>query len=182
MAIKIMKDKCKGCSLCVKACPFDALRIENRLAIVDEGKCTNCNACIAKCKFDAIEAAPEAEKVDLSAYKHIWVFAEQRQGKIQNVALELLGEGKKLAKDISDDTQICAVLIGDDIENLAQECFEYGAEKVYLVQDPLLKNYTTDAYTKVLKQLIDEYKPEIVLYGATHIGRDFVSQQDATPV
>ena len=173
MAIKIIKDKCKGCSLCVKACPFDALRIENRLAIVDEGKCTNCNACIAKCKFDAIEAAPEAEKVDLSAYKHIWVFAEQRQGKIQNVALELLGEGKKLAKDISDDTQICAVLIGDDIENLAQECFEYGAEKVYLVQDPLLKNYTTDAYTKVLKQLIDEYKPEIVLYGATHIGRDF---------
>ena len=93
MAIKIIKDKCKGCSLCVKACPFDALRIENRLAIVDEGKCTNCNACIAKCKFDAIEAAPEAEKVDLSAYKHIWVFAEQRQGKIQNVALELLGEG-----------------------------------------------------------------------------------------
>ena len=77
MAIKIIKDKCKGCSLCVKACPFDALRIENRLAIVDEGKCTNCNACIAKCKFDAIEAAPEAEKVDLSAYKHIWVFAEQ---------------------------------------------------------------------------------------------------------
>ena len=173
MAIKIMNDKCKGCSLCVKACPFDALKIENRLAIVDEGKCTNCNACIAKCKFDAIEAAPEAEKVDLSAYKHIWVFAEQRQGKIQNVALELLGEGKKLAKDISEDTQICAVLIGDGIDNLAQECFEYGAEKVYLVQDPLLKNYTTDAYTKVMKQLIDEYKPEIVLYGATHIGRDF---------
>ena len=173
MAIKIIKDKCKGCTLCAKACPFDALKIENRLAIVDEGKCTNCNACIAKCKFDAIEAAPEAEKVDLSAYKHIWVFAEQRQGKIQNVALELLGEGKKLAKDISEDTQICAVLIGDGIDNLAQECFEYGAEKVYLVQDPLLKNYTTDAYTKVMKQLIDEYKPEIVLYGATHIGRDF---------
>ena len=76
MAIKIIKDKCKGCTLCAKACPFDALKIENRLAIVDEGKCTNCNACIAKCKFDAIEAAPEAEKVDLSAYKHIWVFAE----------------------------------------------------------------------------------------------------------
>ena len=57
------------------------LKIVDRLAIVDEGKCTNCNACIAKCKFDAIEAAPEAEKVDLSAYKHIWVFAEQRHGK-----------------------------------------------------------------------------------------------------
>ena len=173
MAIKIIKDNCKGCTLCVKACPFDALSMADRKAVVDEGKCTNCNACVSKCKFGAIEAAPEAEKVDLSAYKHIWVFAEQRQGKIQNVALELLGEGKKLAKDISEDTQICAVLIGNNIDHLAQECFEYGAEKVYLVQDPLLENYTTDGYTKVMKQLIDEYKPEIVLYGATHIGRDF---------
>ena len=172
MAIKIINDKCKGCSLCAKACPFDALKIVDRIAVVDEGKCTNCNACIAKCNFDAIEAAPEAEKVDLSAYKHIWVFAEQRQGKIQNVALELLGEGKKLAKDISEDTQICAVLIGNNIDHLAQECFEYGAEKVYMVQDPLLENFTTDGYTKVMKQLIDEYKPEIMLVGATAIGRD----------
>lgn len=102
----------------------------------------------------------------------------------RTIALELLGEGKKLAKDISEDTQICAVLIGNNIDHLAQECFEYGAEKVYMVQDPLLENFTTDGYTKVMKQLIDEYKPEIVLYGATHIGRDFahVSQQDATPV
>ena len=68
MAITIINDKCKGCTLCVKACPFDALKVENRLAIVDSSKCTNCNACIAKCKFNAIEAAPEAEKVDLSAY------------------------------------------------------------------------------------------------------------------
>jgi electron transfer flavoprotein alpha subunit len=173
MAIKILNDKCKGCTLCVKNCPFDALKMVNRIAVVDEGKCTNCNACLSKCKFDAIEPAPEGETVDLSAYKHIWVFAEQRQGKIQNVALELLGEGKRLAKDISDDTQICAVLIGNNIEHLADECFEYGAEKVYMVQDPLLENFTTDGYTKVMEQLIEEYKPEIVLYGATHIGRDF---------
>ena len=172
MAIKIIKDKCKGCTLCAKACPFDALKIVDRLAIVDEGKCTNCNACISKCKFDAIEAAPEAEKVDLSAYKHIWVFAEQRQGKLMNVALELIGEGYRLAKEISEDTQVCAVLVGNNIDHLADECFAYGAEKVYMIQDPLLENFTTDAYTKVLKQAIDEYKPEIVLYGATHIGRD----------
>ena len=172
MAIKILNDKCKGCTLCAKACPFDALKIVDRLAVVDEGKCTNCNACIAKCKFDAIEAAPEAEKVDLSAYKHIWVFAEQRQGKLMNVALELIGEGYRLAKEISEDTQVCAVLVGNNIDHLADECFAYGAEKVYMIQDPLLENFTTDAYTKVLKQAIDEYKPEIVLYGATHIGRD----------
>lgn len=172
MAIKIINENCKGCTLCVKACPFDALKIVDRLAIVDEAKCTNCNACIPKCNFDAIEAAPEAEKVDLSAYKNVWVFAEQRNGKLMNVALELIGEGYRLAKEISADTKVCALLVGENIDNLADECFEYGAEEVYIIQDPLLKNFTTDGYTKVIKQAIDLYRPEIVLYGATHIGRD----------
>ncbi len=175
MAIKIIKEKCKGCTLCIKACPFDALKMVDKVAVVDEGKCTNCNACVPKCNFGAIEAAPEAEEVDLSAYKHVWVFAEQRHGKIMNVALELIGEGRRLAKEISDDTEVCAVLIGaeEDIAPLAQECIAYGADKVYKIADPLLKNYTTDGYTKVLEDAIKEYKPEIVLYGATHIGRDF---------
>ena len=179
MAIEILKEKCIGCGLCFKSCPYDAFEFEpydgNKLGEVAKvnAKCSFCNQCLTACKFGAIQEKKQEAAVDLSAYKHIWVFAEQRQGKIQNVALELLGEGKKLAKDISDDTQICAVLIGNNIDHLAQECFEYGAEKVYMVQDPLLENYTTDGYTKVMKQLIDEYKPEIVLYGATHIGRDF---------
>lgn len=172
MAIKIINDNCKGCTLCVKACPFDALKMIDKKAVVDEVKCTNCNACVAKCNFQAIEAAPEAEKVDLSAYKNVWVFAEQRDGKLMNVALELIGEGYRLAKEISAETKVCALLVGDGIGHLAEECFAYGAEMVYMIQDPLLKNFTTDGYTKVIKQAIDEYKPEIVLYGATHIGRD----------
>ena len=179
MAIEILKEKCIGCGLCFKSCPYDAFEFEpydgNKLGKVAKvnAKCSFCNQCLTACKFGAIQEKKQEAAVDLSAYKHIWVFAEQRQGKIQNVALELIGEGKRLAKDISDDTQLCAVLIGNNIDHLAQECFEYGAEKVYMVQDPLLENYTTDGYTKVMKQLIDEYKPEIVLYGATHIGRDF---------
>lgn len=172
MAIKIIKENCKGCTLCVKACPFDALKMENKIAVVDEGKCTNCNACVPKCNFNAIEEAPEAEKIDLSAYKNVWVFAEQRDGKLMNVALELIGEGRRLAKEISEDTKIAAVLVGDKIDKLADECFAYGAEQVYLIQDPLLKNFTTDGYTKVITDAIGRYKPEIVLYGATHIGRD----------
>ena len=186
MAIEILKEKCIGCGLCFKSCPYDAFEFEpydgNKLGKVAKvnAKCSFCNQCLTACKFGAIQEKKQEAAVDLSAYKHIWVFAEQRQGKIQNVALELLGEGKKLAKDISDDTQICAVLIGNNIDHLAQECFEYGAEKVYMVQDPLLENYTTDGYTKVMKQLIDEYKPEIVLYGATHIGRDFAPRIAAT--
>ena len=82
------------------------------------------------CKFGAIVEKKAEEAVDLSAYKHIWVYAEQRQRKLQGVALELLGEGKRLAQDISADTQLCAVLVGNNIEHLDQECFEYGADKV----------------------------------------------------
>jgi electron transfer flavoprotein alpha subunit len=89
-----------------------------------------------------------------------------------NVALELIGEGYRLAKEISEDTQVCALLVGDEIDHLAEECFAYGAEKVYMIQDPLLKNFTTDGYTKAIVEACEEYKPEIVIYGATHIGRD----------
>ena len=110
--------------------------------------------------------------VNFADYKNIWVFAEQRQGKLMNVALELIGEGHKLSREISADTKVCAVLVGNEIDHLATECFEYGADAVYMIQDPILAQYTTDGYTKALFDAIEEYKPEIVMYGATHIGRD----------
>ena len=178
MAIEIIKEKCTGCGLCFKACPYDAFEFEpydgNKLGRVCKvnDKCNFCNQCLTSCKFGAIKEVQVGGAVDLSAYKHIWVYAEQRDGKLMNVALELIGEGYRLAKEISEDTQVCAVLVGNNIDHLASECFEYGADKVYMIQDPLLEHYTTDAYTKVITDAIDEYKPEIVLYGATHIGRD----------
>lgn len=103
-------------------------------------------------------------------YKNVWIYAEQRNGVITPVVLELLGEGKKIAKET--DSELCAFLIGNNIKNLADELIAYGAEKVYLAESELLENYTTDGYAKVLSDSINEYKPEIVLYGATHIGRD----------
>ena len=105
-------------------------------------------------------------------YKNVWVFAEQRHGKLMNVALELVGEGHKLSREISEETKVCAVLAGDKVEHLADELYAYGADRVYVLEDKLLANYTTDGYAKVLTDAINEYKPEIVLFGATHIGRD----------
>lgn len=103
-------------------------------------------------------------------YRNVWVYAEQRQGAITPVVYELLGEGKKIAEKTG--SELCAFLIGSNVASLAGELIEYGAEKVYLAESPLLEYYTTDGYAKVLSDAIKEYKPEIVLYGATHIGRD----------
>lgn len=172
MAIIVLNDKCKGCKLCVKACPFEAIDMVGKLAVINE-KCTACNQCIPACKFDAIEKTEDKDgPVDLSAYKNVWVYAEQRKGKLLNVALELIGEGRRLSREISDDAKVCALLVGNNIENLAKECYEYGADSVYLIEDPLLENYTTDGFTKVIVDAVQEHKPEIVIYGATHIGRD----------
>ena len=97
---------------------------------------------------------------------------QSRQGKLMNVALELVGEGHKLSREISDKTKVCAVLVGNKVDHLADELFAYGADCVYLLEDELLAQYTTDGYAKAMTDAINEYKPEIVLFGATHIGRD----------
>lgn len=171
MAIVVNKEKCIGCGSCTGVCPFTAISMKDGKAEIGSA-CTACSQCVAACPVNAIEKIEGEGTVDLSAYKHIWVFAEQRQGKLQGVALELIGEAYRLAREISADTKVYALLIGDGIDNLADECFKYGADGAILVQDPLLKNYTTDGYTKVIVDAIGEFKPEIILYGATHIGRD----------
>lgn len=170
MAVKVINEKCKGCTKCVKNCPFNAITMENKIAVIGDA-CTSCGACVTTCSFGAIEKTKEEkEAVDLSAYKGVWVFAEQREGKIMPVVIELLGEGKKLAKEIG--TELCAVLCGNNISELAKELISYGADKVYIADDKELESYRTDAYTIVIYEAITTYKPEIVMLGATHIGRD----------
>jgi len=170
MAVKIINEKCRGCTKCTKTCPFNAITMEGKLAVIG-GACTSCGACVSACPFGAIEKTEEAkEAIDLSAYKDVWVFAEQREGKLMPVVIELLGEGKKLANDIG--CKLCAVLCGHEVDDLAKELITFGADKVYLADDKELSTYRTDAYTKVIFEAIGTYKPEIVMLGATHIGRD----------
>jgi electron transfer flavoprotein alpha subunit len=106
----------------------------------------------------------------MEGYKNIWVFAEQREGVLQPVATELLGKARELAA--SRKEEVCAVLLGSGIEALAAECVAYGADRVYMVDAPELAHYTTEAYTQAITQLVDEHRPDIILIGATTIGRD----------
>jgi electron transfer flavoprotein alpha subunit len=100
----------------------------------------------------------------------VWVFAEQRDGELQKVSLELLGKGKEIAEKLK--TQLVAVLLGSDTDELAKELLAYGADKVLVADSKLLGHFTTDGYTKVISKLVDEKKPEIIFIGATFIGRD----------
>ena len=176
MGIKILKDKCIGCKICVPVCPTGAIKVENRKAEIDLDKCTLCGACPTSCKFNAIEFTKEdVNVVDKSKYKGIWVFAEQYEADVHPVALELLGEGRKLANDLG--TELCALLLGDSsVEKEAKKLIEHGADKVYVVIDPSLKHYCTLPYSTVISDLINQYKPEIVLFGATTTGRDLASR------
>lgn len=168
--IKIIIEKCTGCKLCVKGCPFNAIKVEDKKAQILEN-CTLCGACVSSCKFNAIDFKKDEIKtaVDLSAYKGVWVFGEQSGGVPAGVALELLGEGRKLADQLG--VELSAVLFGDNIEDTAKALIAYGADNVYMVDHPSLKNFNDESYADVFVQLIQLYMPEIVLMGASTYGR-----------
>jgi electron transfer flavoprotein alpha subunit len=171
MGVKILSEKCIGCKLCIKSCPFNAIEIKDGKAALNDN-CTGCGACESSCKFKAIEVEKIEKKAvkDLSAYKGVWVFAEQRNGKMMGTAFELIGEGRKLADVLG--VELSALLLGSDVAGLAEELIHHGADRVILADHPELKLYTTDGYTKVIVDLVNIKKPEIILIGATNIGRD----------
>ena len=107
---------------------------------------------------------------DIAAFKNVWVFCEQRQGVMMPTTYELISEGRKLADELG--VELCGILLGDDVDGLAADLGGYGADKVYVCNSPLLKNYTTEGYTKVITEVTKKYKPEIMLVGASNIGRD----------
>ncbi|MDP8259633.1 MAG: electron transfer flavoprotein subunit alpha [Candidatus Gygaella obscura] len=177
MSIKVILDKCTGCTLCVKSCPFGAIEIKEKKAVIDLDKCNLCGACVQVCKFKAIvidKKASACEMPDIKDYKGIWVFIEQKKGKVQSVSYELLGKAQELSKKLKCD--VSAVLIGNKLDDQLDELIFRGADNIYLVEAPEIAEFQDEPYTNILVKLIKKYKPEIVLCGATSIGRSLISR------
>ena len=168
--INIIDEKCVGCGVCVSACPFDAIDIKDDKAVILDN-CTICGSCVSSCNFDAIDFQKEEsdDTIDKSEYHGIWVFGEQRNNEVLPVVFELLGEGRKLAEELA--VPLSVVLMGSNLADKAHTLISYGADNVYTVEDESLETYNDQSYTDIFTQLVNTYKPEIILIGATTYGR-----------
>jgi electron transfer flavoprotein alpha subunit len=197
---QLIEGKCIACGArCQSVCPVNCVEMtDGGEPIIDQGKCIGCLKCVKICPAQAIdmyftpeeqalldqlmaEAAGEpAETEDdpearalaekLSAYSGVWVFVEQTEGEAAKVSWELLGKGRELADTLSET--LSAVVIGEGVEELCLDAFAYGADRAYLLDAPVFRHYRTESYLKAVCQLIEKYKPEIILMGATGLGRD----------
>jgi electron transfer flavoprotein alpha subunit len=196
---RLLEGKCIACGArCESSCPVNCISMnEAGEPVVDAEKCIGCLKCVKVCPAQAIEmfftpeeqkildqlaaagAAPQAEDDDPEAaaiarlqaqYRGVWVFIEQADGEAAKVSWELLGKGKELAAKLG--VGLSAVVIGHKVEPLCHEAFQYGAEKAYLLDAPIYADYRTQSYLEAMCHLIEQHKPEVILMGATGMGRD----------
>jgi len=175
MTLNLESEKCTRCGDCVDSCPFDAIHLEGEdgfPAIND--KCTLCGACVRACTFDALTMDKKARKkvMALKKYKDIWVYGEQDDGVIKKVVLELMSIGRTLAE--KRGSRLCVAVLGHDMEDECQRLIRHGADMVYFVNDERLKEFNPVDYANALSELINDKKPEVVLAGATPLGRTFI--------
>ena len=185
--IAIDGKKCVGCGKCVKGCGFGALSLKDapganklgKLAEVDPSACKACYACVAACPFKAISEV-KSEVVgtaDLDSYRDIWVFAERVGGRIADVAFELLTKARELKSQRGDGCRVCAVLLGNGLSTEDEKSLsDYGADVIYKVDAPELSDYEANVYVDAVAQLVAKHKPEVILAGATAIGRAFFAR------
>lgn len=170
MGIEIILDKCTGCALCVKACPFAAIKIKNKKAEI-EANCTLCGSCVEICKFDAIILErPKPSEKDLSEYKDVWIFVELREKEIKKVSLELASKAREIADTLGE--RVGAVILGGKVKHLCDDIAAYGIDVIYIAENDNLIEYNTSNFAGILTGLISKHKPNIVLFPATHLGRD----------
>ncbi|OGR38368.1 MAG: electron transfer flavoprotein subunit alpha [Elusimicrobia bacterium GWA2_64_40] len=180
-----VSNKCIGCTKCVPVCPFAAINMISKKAVMNEA-CTLCGACVQVCPVQAITITrEEASAKDFSGYKGVWVYVELTETgdkthpkKIKPVTFELLGAARKLADELKEE--VCAVLLTDKDHNYAKDLGAYGADKVYMVEHDELFEYNTDIFSTVIVGLVNRHKPSSMLYGATIQGRDLAPRVAST--
>jgi len=173
LSIIIDEEECTGCGNCVDSCPYGAIELENNKAIVLPN-CNLCGICVENCPVEAISLERDKklkEKIDLSQYKGVWVIAEHYKKIVHKVAFQLLGKGRELSNLLN--SKLTFVILGANFDEKLEDFSEYGMDEIIYVKSPLLKDYYSDLYVKVISELIEEHKPEIILIGATPTGRDF---------
>ena len=179
--------KCVGCGKCVKGCGFGALSMADapgvnkigKVAEVDPAACKACFACVPACPFKAIsQVKAEVNGTEnIESYRDIWVFAEQTGGKVAEVVLELLTKARELKVQRGDGCKVCAVILGSGLPaSVDSELASYGADRIYKVDIPELSEYEANVYVDALSQLVVKHKPEVILAGATAIGRAFFAR------
>ena len=170
MGIRVETDLCNGCKQCIKVCPYGAIELKDGKAHLLD-RCTYCGACIKVCKQKAVLSDAMHRSIpDFSDRKGVWVFAEQKEGTLSKVSLELLGKACELAEHL--DHGVSALLLGYRVSHLADTLIEYGADTVFLSEHRALKDYRTLAYAHIISELILAHQPNILLIGATLNGRD----------
>ncbi len=168
--IKVDRDKCNGCGRCIKLCPFGQIKLVDRLATIGPG-CTMCGVCREACLARAISIVKkELHTENFLNYQGVWVYIEQQQGRIKSVSLELLNKAKELTQKLNQE--LAAVYLGNESSKILDQLLSLEIHKIYLVENEFLNRYTTDAYTQILVSLVNQYKPNILLIGATNTGRD----------
>ena len=171
--LRIDIETCIGCGVCEEVCTFDAIEVVDGVAVVNE-KCTFCGSCVDSCEAEAltIEREEKVAQADLTEWSGIMIYAEYRHGKVVPVSFELLGIGRELAD--RQKVVLIAVLLGAGLGEAARDLVSYGADIVYQVENPALEYFNDEVYGNILEDIIREQKPEVVLAGATAIGRSFI--------
>jgi electron transfer flavoprotein alpha subunit len=172
MSIHVDKDKCTGCGSCIPSCPFGLIDLVDGVAHIKVEGCTLCGACRDACAFEAITIDPATQVAPAAdGHRGVWVFAEQRDGILGGVGYELLARGRELADTLQ--TELVAVCLGHHVADVSS-LVAHGADKVYVVDGESLAVPLEDTYAAEMADMIRAHKPEIVLAGATSLGRAFI--------